>query len=94
MIKKAVLFDLDDTLYEYDSVHKKSLKEVYKVLKKHIKISHNKFIRLFNLSKAEIHRELSGTASSHNRVLYFQRLIEKTHQTIEPEIIIKLLYFS
>ena len=30
-------------------------------------------------SKKEIKRELEGTASSHNRVLYLQRLLEKTH---------------
>lgn len=77
--KKVVLFDLDNTLYEYEPVHQKALKNVYKVLKKEIKIS-----------RAEIHRELAGTASSHNRVLYFQRLIEKSHNTIESEIILKL----
>ncbi len=85
-----VLFDLDNTLYEYDPVHQKALKSVYKILKKEIKISLKEFLRLFKISKAEIHRELSGTASSHNRVLYFQRLIEKTHHTIDSEIILKL----
>jgi len=88
--KAAVLFDLDNTLYDYDHPHNKALKEVYKVLKKYIPISFNRFIKLFNLSKAEIHKELAGTASAHNRVLYFQRLIEKTHNTVEPKIILKL----
>ena len=90
MAIKAVLFDLDNTLYDYDSVHKKALKQVYKVLKKHINLSSARFMKLFELSKQEIHRELAGTASSHNRVLYFQRLIEKTHKTVEPTIILKL----
>ena len=39
------------------------------------------FLHLYDLSKSEIHRELSGTASSHNRILYFQRLIEKIKKT-------------
>lgn len=38
MIKKAVLFDLDNTLYEYAGPHKKALKEVHKVLNEYIKI--------------------------------------------------------
>jgi len=89
---KAVLFDLDNTLYGYDPVHKKALAEVYKIFNKKIKkISKERFTRLFNLSKTEIHQELSGTASSHNRILYFQRLIEKTHNTMDPKIIL-LLY--
>ena len=29
MVKKAVLFDLDDTLYDYEPCHKKGLKAVY-----------------------------------------------------------------
>jgi putative hydrolase of the HAD superfamily len=90
VIKKAVLFDIDDTLYDYKSVHKKALKAVYGVLKKDLGISLKKFIQLFSISKEEIKRELSGTASAHNRVLYFQRLIEKIKKTIEPEIVLKL----
>jgi len=89
-MKKAVLFDLDNTLYDYDKPHEKALKEVYKVLKIYISLSFSRFMKLFNISKAEIHKELAGTASAHNRILYFQRLIEKTHNTIEPKIILKL----
>jgi putative hydrolase of the HAD superfamily len=89
-MKKVVLFDLDNTLYEYEPVHKKSLEAVYRILSKEIKISKKEFLRLFKISRAEIGRELAGTASSHNRVLYFQRLVEKSHNTIEPEVILKL----
>jgi len=89
-MKKAVLFDLDNTLYDYNPVHKKALKQAHKILKKNIKISFKKFLNLYKISKAEIHKELSGTASAHNRILYFQRLIEKTKKTVEPKIILKL----
>lgn len=88
--KKVVLFDLDNTLYEYEPVHKKALNETYKILRKEIKISLKEFLKLYKISQAEIHRELAGTASSHNRILYFQRLIEKTHNTIESDIVLKL----
>ena len=90
MAKKAVLFDLDNTLYDYDKPHEKALKEVYKVLKKQIPLAFAKFMKLFNLSRAEIQKELTGTASAHNRILYFHRLIEKTHKTVEPNIILNL----
>ena len=90
MIKRAVLFDLDNTLYEYDPPHKKALFAVYKELKNKIKLSRKKFDFLFKISKQEIHRELSGTASAHNRILYFQRLIEKTHNTIGCRPILKV----
>lgn len=89
-MKKAVMFDLDNTLYEYDKPHKIALKSVHKELNKKIKISSAKFNKLFKLSKEEMHKELAGTASSHNRVLYFQRLIEKTNHTVEPDLILTL----
>lgn len=89
-MKKGILFDLDNTLYDYDKVHKIALNDVYSVFSKDIKITKTRFLELYNLAKTEIHRELSGTASSHNRVLYFQRLIEKTHQTVHPQLILKL----
>lgn len=87
---KAILFDLDDTLYHYGPAHESGLEASYKLLKKEIKISKRKFNHLFNLSKTEVKNQLAGTASSHNRILYFQRLVEKTHKTVEPELIMKL----
>jgi HAD superfamily hydrolase (TIGR02253 family) len=90
MKKKAVLFDLDNTLYEYEPVHKKALKAAYNILKKEIEISFERFEKLYKISVAEIHRELAGSASSHNKVLYFQRFVEKTHKTVEPDLILKL----
>ncbi len=90
MTIKAVLFDLDNTLYDYDSAHKKSIKGVYDELVKHMEITYPYFLKLFKISRNEIHRELAGTASAHNRVLYFQRLIEKTHEKLEPTIVLKL----
>jgi L-ribulose-5-phosphate 4-epimerase len=90
MIKKAVLFDLDDTLYDYSKVHKIAIKEVYKLLKEKLNLSYTKVKYLFKLSREEVHRELSGTASAHNRILYFQRLIEKTHEHVDSMFILKL----
>ena len=90
MVKKAVLFDLDDTLYDYHYAHSKALNKVYPVLAKEIKISKDKFLELYKMANDEIKHELAGTASAHNRVLYFQRVVEKTHNTIEPKIILKL----
>jgi len=90
MVKKAILFDLDDTLYDYHYAHSKALDAIYPLLAKYIKISKKKFLALYKMANDEIKNELAGTASSHNRVLYFQRVIEKTHNTVEPKIILKM----
>ncbi len=87
---KAVLFDLDNTLYDYDAAHKVAMKSVVREMQKHHSISGTDFMKLFDMSRKEIHRELSGTASAHNRILYFQRTVEKTHANLEPDIVLAL----
>ncbi|MBN1374171.1 HAD-IA family hydrolase [Candidatus Dojkabacteria bacterium] len=75
-MKKAVLWDLDNTLYDYDIAHNKSIAAIYNIVSKEYNVSKNIFQQLYELSRREIHIELEGTASSHNRILYFQRIFE------------------
>jgi len=90
MAINAILFDLDNTLYDYEKAHKKALLRTYDVFRRCRSISLHRFMDLFKMSRAEIHRELAGTAASHNRILYFQRLVEKTHGNVEPRLILQL----
>lgn len=73
---KGLLLDIDNTLYNYDSTHKKALEEL-------ILVTHNattkdvSAIKMAYLqAREQIHTELSETASSHNRLLYIQRMLE------------------
>jgi len=90
IMKKAILFDLDNTLYDYNPAQEAGLLGAKKILKKEINLPYKKFDKLYSISKKEIYRELSGTASAHNKVLHFQRLIEKTHNTVDPRIVLQL----
>jgi FMN phosphatase YigB (HAD superfamily) len=45
--KKAVIFDLDNTLYEYNLCHEKALNNSYSSLKKYKNISFKKFKSLY-----------------------------------------------
>ena len=71
---EAIIFDLDDTLYDYSYHHQKSLDktltlisknfeiEIFSLKKKYIEISKNLKLRLGNVS------------SSHNKFIYFHHL--------------------
>ncbi|MGM5485540.1 MAG: HAD-IA family hydrolase, partial [Nanobdellota archaeon] len=87
---KAVLFDLDNTIYDYDSIKDKALDASYDVLKEKVKIKKKDFLDNFYKAREQIHKDLSGTASSHNRVLYFHRLSEILEEDIEPKTIIDM----
>jgi HAD superfamily hydrolase (TIGR02253 family) len=91
MRKKAVLFDLDDTLYDFSSIEEFGLKESYqKLLGFGCKISYEEFIKIYLEGKEDIKEALQGTASAHDRILFFQRLVEKIYGKTEPEIALEL----
>ena len=73
---KGLLLDIDHTLYDYNIVHKKSLEQLllltYNETSKPKSTINNAYLR----ARQEINSELSETASSHNRLLYIQRMLE------------------
>ena len=73
---KAVLFDTDNTLYEYEPANKKATKAVGEKLNNLLGIKEQEFLIKYAQSKNEIKAQLGKTASSHSRLLYFQRLLE------------------
>ncbi len=76
--KKAVLLDLDNTLYAYAPCHREALKKTYQVYSRRIeKISFAQFQEHYNQARWEIHKRLHGQAASHSRLHYFQIMLEK-----------------
>jgi len=74
---KAVIFDTDNTLYLYEVAHHAAMKSVMKKAENTLGVSSQDFQEVFDLSRKEIKLQLGNTASSHSRLLYFQRVIEK-----------------
>jgi len=72
----AVLFDTDNTLYEYEPANKKAVKAVAEKMKNLVGISEKIFLEKYHQAKKEVKQQLGNTASSHSRLLYFQRLLE------------------
>lgn len=73
---KAIVFDLDDTLYEYESLNREAIHMVYDYSCKQLEISESAFESILNHAKNEVKKVLKDTASSHNRLLYFQKMLE------------------
>ena len=73
---KAVLFDTDNTLYDYFPANELAEEAVCKKAHNLLGIKRKKFYEYYNLAKKEVKSNLKNTASSHSRLLYFQRMIE------------------
>ncbi len=72
----ALLFDTDNTLYAYDPAHTEAMEAVQHKLYLKFNIESTEFYDSFKKVKHEVKRHTAGTAASHSRLLYFQRLLE------------------
>jgi HAD superfamily hydrolase (TIGR01549 family) len=76
MLYKGLLLDIDNTLYDYDSTHEYALGKVVEYCVDSFKLTESVVISTYSLARKKVHIELSETAASHNRLLYFQNLLE------------------
>ncbi|MDE1567249.1 HAD family hydrolase [Aquabacter sp. P-9] len=72
----CVIFDLDDTLYPYAPSHAKAMETVREKAIQSIGLTAQQFDDAFTEARKQVKETLKGTASSHSRLLYFQRLLE------------------
>jgi len=70
------LFDTDNTLYAYDIPHKAAMAEVTSKVVGMLSISKNDVDKSFTLARETIKKQLGGSAASHSRLLYMQRMLE------------------
>jgi putative hydrolase of the HAD superfamily len=75
-LPQAILFDTDNTLYPYEMAHVAAQKAVRHKAVKTLAIEPEDFDRVFGQARDEIKNRLGQTASSHSRLLYFQRMLE------------------
>jgi len=87
---KAVLMDLDDTLYDYHNCNNYALKRVLTRLSITFEKPEEILEQIFNESRKNVKKYLGNTAASHSRFLYLQRTIEslngKTNLALTHEL--------
>ena len=72
----AILFDTDNTLYPYEPAHSAAYHAVREKVVSKFSIEPEEFERVFNEARRQVKMRLKDTASSHSRLLYFQRMLE------------------
>lgn len=87
---KAVILDIDDTLYDYAPLNDTAIESVVRLARDKYSIDSEEFKTAFSLARNETKRVLQDTGASHNRMLYFQKTIEKLG--LKPAVIALDLY--
>mgnify|MGYP003327531257 CR=1 FL=1 len=73
---KGVILDLDGTLYDYESVNKMVLEDLYTYASNLLGISGKEFKHAYLWGRDETKKIISNCASVHNRLLYCQHALE------------------
>ena len=73
---RAIIFDTDNTLYAYDQPHAKASAATEAKAVRLLGADAADVRAAFAQARADVKRQLGHTASSHSRLLYFQRGIE------------------
>lgn len=96
MFYKGILFDLDDTIYDYKNCNQKALHCVI-----HYIINNNEKIKDYNLIKntynnisSKLKYELSNTASCHNKSIYIKHLLEELNIDLSLFSILTKIYWE
>lgn len=71
---RALSFDLDGTLYDYERCHREALRAAAREARWRWGLSLAEFLSLYEESRAIVHGRLLDTAASHSRLLYFHEL--------------------
>jgi len=75
---RAVLLDLDDTIYRYQICHEYALKDCYLEFKKKEKnFQFEIFKKKYKQAQESVKKHLINQGSGHSRLLYFQFFFEK-----------------
>lgn len=86
---KAILFDLDDTLFDYEKCHQAASKHIFYEIHQKTKTPLELVPLLFEIAQKEVKMQLLGTAASHNKDLYFQKIFEKMNSQMKNKIMPK-----
>lgn len=73
---KAVIFDLDDTLYDYKSLERAAFECVGELVRERLGVSEEQCEEAFMRARQVTKAKLGETATSHSRMLYFQKTLE------------------
>ena len=81
---KAVIFDLDNTLYDYWRCHQIAMRELARVGAKIFDMSEQKFVDYYEAAKTEVKKNNYGVAAEHNRMFYGQKTADLIGQSPIP----------
>lgn len=73
---RAVILDLDNTLYAYEPLNEEASAKVREFICGQLKITSPQYEEAYKFGRNETKKRLGNVGASHNRLLYFQKTLE------------------
>ena len=87
---RALLLDLDDTIYEYEVCNMHATEKVVAMISKRYKIGKEKAQQVYSLAREDVKRHTATQGASHSRLLYLKRATEIICKKTEVEFSLRL----
>lgn len=84
---KAVIFDIDNTLYSYDKAHEQAFPKLTGYAEAELGIPEAEFREAYSREYAAVRKRLGETAAIHNRLVRIQRVLEKRGLPLAPHVL-------
>ena len=84
---KAVIFDIDNTLYSYDKAHEQAFPKLTGYAEAELGIPEAEFMEAYSREYAAVRKQLGETAAIHNRLIRIQRVLEKRGLPLTPHVL-------
>ena len=92
---KAVVFDIDNTLYSYDNAHAVAWEALCAYAKEQLDMDAERFLQCHKAAQTIVKERLNGDcAALHNRQLRYQVLLEENNCPLHHAIAMNDLYWS
>ena len=73
---KGILFDLDDTLYDYNALNRNAVSALTAYSCEKLQVSKETFEKAFSHGRQETKKGIDTLAAAHNRMIYMQKTLE------------------
>lgn len=84
---KAVIFDIDNTLYCYDDAHAAAFQAVCDYVSNQFGISADEFLSLHKDMNKKLQGRMGPVAASHNRLIRYQNILEEKGLPMHPHLL-------
>lgn len=87
---KGILWDMDNTLYLYEPVHKIAYEACMKAASERYGIDEESFGKQWKAARNKVHHDLHGQGASHSRLLYVQKVFEYQFGYTNPSFALEM----